>query len=255
MNEKSENRKALPKFFLTLLIAGLVGGFIGFFVGLGDRRGLGSAVVAQAARILQIVTPWAIPAATAVTMGSNFFLYRSAKRCCAAWSGGDEDDAAEVVDRRLNWILLLSSVQILLDLFFFSAAVCYELPGMLYHVAAFLLSGGLTIFAQQKVVDLTRRMNPEKKGSVYDTKFQKKWLASCDEAERQQIGQAAFHAYSLTSRACIFIWAALLVMNIAFGFGIMPSFVAVVIAAVLQVSYMLECIRMENTPHGPGWRR
>ena len=33
MHEKSENRKALPKFFLTLLIAGLVGGFIGFFVG------------------------------------------------------------------------------------------------------------------------------------------------------------------------------------------------------------------------------
>ena len=97
-------------------------------------------------------------------------------------------------------------------------------------------------------------MNPEKKCSVYDSKFQNKWLASCDEAERQQIGQAAFHAYSLTSRACIFIWAALLVMNIAFGFGIMPSFVAVVIAAVLQVSYMLECIRMENTPHGPGWR-
>ncbi len=254
MHEKSENRKALPKFFLTLLIAGLVGGFIGFFVGLGDGLGLGSAVAAQATRILQIVTPWAIPAATAVTMGSNFLLYRSAKRCCAAWNGGDEDDAAETADRRLNWVLLLSAVQILLDLFFFSAAVCYELPGMLYLVAAFLISAGLSIFAQQKAVDLTRRMNPEKKGSVYDTKFQKKWLASCDEAERQQIGQAAFHAYSLTSRACIFIWAALLVMNMAFGFGIMPSFVVVLIAAVLQISYTMECTRLSRTTGGPGWR-
>ena len=50
----------------------------------------------------------------------------------------------------------------------------------------FILTGS-TIF-QQKLVDTTKRLNPEKHGSVYDTKFHEKWLASCDEAERAVIG-------------------------------------------------------------------
>ena len=39
---------------------------------------------------------------------------------------------------------------------------------------------------------LTRRINPEKQGSVYDTKFFEKWVDSCDESEQRQMGQAAF---------------------------------------------------------------
>ena len=36
--KRSENRKALPKFLLTLLIAGVIGGFIGALIGQLDRQ-------------------------------------------------------------------------------------------------------------------------------------------------------------------------------------------------------------------------
>ncbi len=252
MNVKSENRKALPKFLLLLLIAGLVGGAIGFVVGLTDVFGLDSAAASAGINAaLRAVTPWAIPVTTVLTLGSGFLLYRSAKRLCDAWDGGDETDATQIIDQRLNWVLLLSAIQTLLTLFFFSAASYYEVSGMMYHVGVFLLSIGLSIFAQQKAVDLTRRMNPEKKGSVYDKHFQKKWLESCDEAERQQLGQAAFHAYSLTSRILVFLWAALMILNMIFGFGMMPSFVVLLVQAVMQVSYTMECIRISKKAGGP----
>ena len=35
-------------------------------------------------------------------------------------------------------------------------------------------------------------MNPEKTASVYDMKFQKKWLETCDEAEKIIVGKCAF---------------------------------------------------------------
>lgn len=255
MKEKSENRKALPKFLLTLLIAGFIGGIVGGIIGISDVFGLNTAsIAAKANQLIQTITPWAIPATSVVTMGSSFLLYRSAKKQFAAWDGENEDEASEGADSRLQWVLLLSCLQLLVGLFFFASASYYELTGILYHAAVFLVSMGFVLFAQQKVIDLTRQMNPEKKGSVYDMKFQEKWLGSCDEAERQQIGQAAFHAYALTSKVCLWMWLMLMLLNMMFGFGMMPVFVALVVWGVLQVSYTLECIRMSKKTDGPMWR-
>ena len=47
MNEKSENRKALPKFTLSLLGSLLVGGVIGFAIGLSRAMGLDTAALAE----------------------------------------------------------------------------------------------------------------------------------------------------------------------------------------------------------------
>jgi len=42
-------------------------------------------------------------------------------------------------------------------------------------------------------------MNPEKTASVYDMKFQKKWLETCDEAEKIIVGKCAFKAFNITN--------------------------------------------------------
>ena len=36
----------------------------------------------------------------------------------------------------------------------------------------------VTVIAQNRIVNFTKEINPEKKGSVYDLKFQKTWIAS-----------------------------------------------------------------------------
>ena len=100
-------------------------------------------------------------------------------------------DAAE---EKLNWVLLLTTVQMALNFFFFAVGNRYIPIGnmaLLVNVAVFLVVMAVITVLQQKVVDQTRRLNPEKQGSVYDRKFKEKWLASCDEAEQRQIGQAA----------------------------------------------------------------
>ena len=70
MNEKSENRKALPKFTLSLLGSLLVGGVIGFAIGLSRAMGLDTAALAEGlGAILAAVTPWGIPVTSALTLG------------------------------------------------------------------------------------------------------------------------------------------------------------------------------------------
>lgn len=242
--EKSENRKALPKFFLIILGSLVLGGVLGFFV--GCSRFLDTeALAVRLEGVLRAILPWGIPVTTVVTMGSCFFLYRAAAKRAAAWDGGDEDASSEAAETLLSWALLLSAVQLLIDLFFMTAIGTQPAEaGVLGMIGVFLLSCALVIFAQQKVVDLERRMNPEKRGSVYDVKFQKKWLDSCDESERRQIGEASRTAYTVTSRVCLGIWLVLTILGMVFDLGLLPVFVVLLVWGTLQVSYTLTCIRL-----------
>lgn len=247
--EKSENRKALPKFALTMILSLLGGGVLGFVIGLVRVFGLDDPGFAhRLEEALCAAVTWGIPVTSVLTLGGCLLLYRSAAKKFAVWNGGDEDETAESIDILLSWVLLLSAVQLLLNLFFFAAAAAYCLDGggVLGIVALFLLSCGCTIFAQQKAVDLLRRMNPEKHGSVYDLKFQKKWYNSMDESERQQTGQACYRAYMVTNRLCLVLWLVLVLLSMVFEMSILPVFTLILVWGVMQVTYTLECIRLSK---------
>ena len=242
--ERSENRRARPRLLLIMLGAAVGGGIIGFFTGISANIGLGDRLTVWMDVLMTAIAPWAIPATTAVTMGAALLLYAAARRQYLGWDGEDEDPMDQA-EEKLSWVLLLTGLQMALSMFFFAAAVQYLSSGaILAVVAEFLVSCGLVIFAQQKAVDLTKRMNPEKHGSVYDTKFHQKWMDSCDEAERQQIGQASYHAFRIAGSACVWIWVVLIVLDFTFDIGILPAFVAMLLWGILQMSYALECIRL-----------
>ena len=95
-------------------------------------------------------------------------------------------------------------------------------------------------------MDLTKEINPEKRGSVYDMKFQERWLESCDEAERRQIGQASYKAYTTLNKFCPYCWIVLFLGNMVFHYGFLPSSVVLLVWAVLTVSYTREAIRLSR---------
>lgn len=242
---KKDNRKALPKYLLILLAAAIFGGFMGFAAGWVGHDNISEVIAAAVADGLTAAAPWALLVTSVVSLGLILWLYRSAKALFTGWDGED-DDTMDRADEKLNWALLLTAAQLVLDMFFFAVAESGGSPlGGIVGVLFFIVSAFTLVFAQQKIVDLTRRMNPEKKGSVYDVKFKKKWFESCDEAEQKQIGQAAYKAFNVVSTACPILWAALLLLSYAFNFDLlMPVFVVCLLWLLLQVSYCLECIRL-----------
>ena len=242
---KRDNRKALPKYLLILFVAAIFGGVLGFAAGWMGHDSLSEAVAAAVSGFLALVAPWAIPITSAVSLAVILWMYRGAKGLLTGWDG--EDDA--VMDRaeeKLNWALLLATAQMILDMFFFAVAETYSGPaGGLVSVLTFLVSVFLLVFAQQKAVDLTRKMNPEKRGSVYDVHFKKKWFQSCDEAEQKQIGQAAYKAFNVVNTACPIAWMVLLLLSFAFNLSILlPAFLVCLLWLLLTVTYCLECIRL-----------
>lgn len=241
---KKDNRKALPKYLLILLVSGIGGGVLGFAAGWLGHDNLSETIVTAVTGGLTTGAPWALLGTSVVSMAVILGLYRSAKALFTAWDG-EEEETMDRAEEKLNWALMVTSVQMVLDMFFFAAAVIGQDMAALWSILFFVVSIFLLVFVQQKIVDLTRQMNPEKKGSVYDTKFKKKWLASCDEAERNQIGQAAYKAFNTANTACPILWLVLVLMGYAFNFSILlPSFMVCLLWLVLNVSYCLEAIHL-----------
>ena len=242
---KRDNRKALPKYLLILFVAAIFGGILGFAAGWVGHDNLSEVISTAVADGLIAAAPWALLVTSVVSLALILGLYRSAKALFTGWDGED-DDAMDRADEKLNWALLIAAAQLVLDMFFFGVAENGGSPlGGIVGFVSFIVSVFLLVFAQQKLVDLTRKMNPEKQGSIYDTKFRKKWFESCDEAERNQIGQAAYKAYNVVSTACPILWGVLLLLSYAFNFSLlMPTFIVCFIWLLLQVSYCLEAIRL-----------
>ena len=240
---KRDNRRALPKYLLTILLYGLLGGVLGFFTGVAGAAGVAETVRQALDRLLAVCAPWGIVASAVILLGAGWYLYAAAKRRFTAWDGEDEDTMDDV-ERQLSWALLLTGLMIVLDFFFFAASIIYE--RFLQDLILFLASVVVLVVLQQKIVDLERRINPEKRGSVYDMKFQKTWMDSCDEAERAQIGQACYTAYRMGNKVCVFLWVALLILNFVFDFGLLPIAAVLVVWGVMQTAYALECIRLSK---------
>ena len=241
---QKDNRKALPKYLLILFVAAIFGGVLGFAAGWVGHDNLSEVIATAVTDGLTTAAPWGLLATSVVSLALILWLYRGAKALYTGWDG-EEDDVMDRADEQLNWALLLTAAQLVLDMFFFAAALSAPNMTALWSALFFVVSVFVLVFAQQKLVDLTRKMNPEKQGSIYDTKFRKKWIESCDEAEQKQIGQAAYKAYNVVSAVCPILWAALLMLSYAFHFELlMPTFILCLLWLLLQVSYCLECIRL-----------
>lgn len=247
---KSDNRKALPKFVITILLAALGGGILGFGAGIINAGSISDSVRSVLNTALTAAAPWGIPVTSVIFLGAGWMLYGQAKRIHKAWDG-EEEETIDIAEQKLSWALLMSAITLLWDFFFLAVVVIYAddltgPTGSLTSIVVFLVSVAVAAVLQQKVVDLEKRINPEKQGSVYDVKFQKKWMDSCDESEQRQIGQACYRAFRAATQVCMWTWVVLMILHYAFGTGLLPVVVVLVVLAVLQITYTLECIRLQE---------
>lgn len=123
-SETSPNRKAFPKFLKWLLISAVFGFCVGIASGILDDLDVGVWLTDGLIRLLTVIAPWGIPISSVVLLGNCLWHYRSAKSLFDRWDGED-DSAPEEADRKLNVVLLCSTLALILDFFFLAVSVVY----------------------------------------------------------------------------------------------------------------------------------
>ena len=68
-NVRRDNRRALPKYLLTILLFGLLGGVLGFFTGVAGAAGVAETVRQALDRVLAVCAPWGIVGSAVVLLG------------------------------------------------------------------------------------------------------------------------------------------------------------------------------------------
>ena len=142
------------------MLGGLSGAVGYFWEGHDD---LGGTI----AHLLGVASPWALALCAAVLLGLGLYQYRKAKTAFRSWDGEDED-VMQQAEERLSRTLLLDSLTVIVSFFFFNAGT-EKLPqgsdgNTVLLLVVCLAVIALAILLQQKTVDLTKKMNPEKRG-------------------------------------------------------------------------------------------
>lgn len=240
------SRGVYIKFTLIMIASALTGALISIFL-LGREDGL-MQLAQQAGNCLTQAGPWLL-AAGLVPCAVAHGLYRSALK--AAARADEDDDAFETANRRLSlsmafsavvmpWMMLticlaLPSVDVLAN----NAFVVAVVPLLLVEIA---WSYGL----QAVVVRAMQRLAPEKRGNVFDLRFQKDWYSSCDEAERQRIGECGYHTYLTMTKIYPFTLLAALLAIMYGGASVLWAVVLGGLWLTQTLSYLLRAYKLEH---------
>lgn len=242
------DKKALRKLLLMTGSCAVIG-FLGGLAGAGMAEQLGD-FGAKIVGALAVAAPYSNLALTTAVWGICACLVRKGRSVYRNWNGEDED-VIEAVEKMLSRAFGITNVNQILGMFFFGTGICgldfgssFGSSGMISGAAVFL--GFLYMLVvnavlQGKIVNFTKEINPEKRGSVYDIKFQKIWMDSCDEMEKSQIYQAGFAAMQTTIYTCMGLWIFCMFGMMLWDFGILPMTMVIFIWVVLTIKYQIVC--------------
>ena len=245
------NRRALPKFILLLGVAMIVGGACGYLSGSFRLDLLAGGIKRVGAFFAAHIAPW-LMAATAILLPAVCVpFYRSARKLLGAWDGEDES-LSDAIDRKLSAAIWISSASLVFAYFLIAASYSggfatfdsrRDMLALCAAIAGFFAVLIEAILIQQKCVDAARQINPEKKASIYDMRFQQKWMEDCDEAERLIIGKCAYKAYSATNTVCTVLAIVLAIGALVFEIGFLPSLMVCLVWIVNLSVYCREALR------------
>lgn len=246
---KNEDKRAVGKLIVIGAVSMVGGGILGFcgtfFMKQMLKQGISlTEALEQAKPAVSYYSACVLILYTIIVTAVSAFRILTHTKQLKNWDGEDEE-ACESLDKKLNKDLLLTNLLMLGEFFLFGMAVA-DLQGsvkehvlLLVFMLIFYFSGMIvTIVLQQKIVNGYKAVNPEKKGSIYDMKFQDKWFQSCDEGERAAIGMAAKKALDAVSKVCLLLEILLIICNALFSVGIMAHIIVIIIWSVANISYV-----------------
>ena len=247
---KEANRKALPKFMLIMVISLLVGGTIGFCAAKYGLNTLAGGMKSAGAFFGTNIAPWLMLMTAIIMPAFCVPIYRSAKKLLCSWDGENEE-ISDAIDKKLSIIIWITSAALILSFFLIAASYsggseAFEnenrMVSFFVGIVSFFAIMMEAVIIQQRGIDAAQKTNPEKTASFYDTKFQRKWMDSCDEAEKIMIGKCALKAYAATNTICLVLSIMLAVCALIFGTGFLPSLVVCLIWIVNQSVYFREAL-------------
>lgn len=248
MKPKTEKKNAwvYVKFAIIIVVSGIFGAVCSMAIGAGFENftNLG-AVLSQSLYGAGVPLLGGGLLLAAAATG----LYLAAKKPMAR---ADEDDAAY---EKANRLLCLSMILTTLGFpwFMLTMGLAFGQAIQEHAIDTTGLGLGLLIIElvwfsalQAIVVGATKKLYPEKQGNVFDTKFQKDWYASCDEAEQKTIGDCSYFTFRIMNILYPIVMVALFMVGSTWTISALWFVLLGGLWLVQTLAYQLRCYWLQH---------
>lgn len=250
--KKSSVKRSLLKMLAGACVGAILGGFLGFahFVLPIET----SATIGEQLRssIHPIIFPGLVIITFISVISQESYFARLKKICFKLKDADDEEfDLLDYEEEQSGAILqtinTLSQVFCIVLLSFgysfdYLSQSIVALGSCLVFLICFFYDG----FIQTRYIKLLQNVHLEKQGDASSFNFQKQWLASCDEAEKEVIYQSAYEAFSLTNKLIPFLLLLTMLGHLFLQTGIMAIIVVGIIYLTQSLIYYRSCVRLKK---------
>lgn len=215
----SKTKQSNPRrqFFITLLLCALLGA-VGGFVTAGSTPQL-SSISQWLNAFLQKTSFWFLLAGF-VPLAITNLLYL---HCRSLKDAALQDEAFyDLLSHRLNVAISMTTLCMIWILSFSAMAFpallsSHQLLAAIIGVIALTVQLAWDTALQQSCIRLNSLLAPEKPNNCLDNNFQKKFYQSCDEQERQQIGECAYTTFRFMSMIYPVVLVLLMMLSMMSG--------------------------------------
>ena len=254
------NKKSKVTFIIIMVISFAVGGFGGFFGAKakdffkGDLANIGEWISEKLPIFQAYVMPCLLLAFTAICTILGVMWLSKAKKLIAIWDGEDEEHIS-IADKYLSNTsgissILIITIQIIFGFATYQLLELFEKVGNVYMtiITIVLYFGGMiiSIMLQSATVKAIKKYAPEKKGNVYDMKFQNVWYESCDEAERHLVGEASYQTFRFMNGAFSTTLTITIIVGMFIPIGYLCTFFVGLLWLMTSCYYIHVCKKLEQ---------
>lgn len=120
------------------------------------------------------------------------------------------------------------------------------MPMTIVSEVVFVVSMILYCAIEKLVIDEEKKLNPEKKGNIFDINFRRDWEKSSDEAELIAIAKSSKKGFMAGIKVGFVMWMLMFVSMFAFDTGVMPIVAVGLVLIVMYVAYCREFVRLQK---------
>lgn len=259
MKNKKVNDKKIYMIFIIVMVALFGAGYlIGSFVAKLEKSYSLEEIMATIKETLAVIIPPLFVVLAVAFLIAVFTSYNSCKRMYRKLQDDPDDELWDVLENKMNVPMILANVMQIANVFFIGCILSIvefapygkedglQKAILIMDVILFVLLLVTELLISKGVVDMEKKLNPEKQGNVFDFKFNEVWFSSCDEAQKMITYQAAYQAFKGTNTTCVILCFLSLIGVVLFQTGIYPMLCICAIWLVNNLSYMLRAAKLEK---------
>lgn len=249
-----EKRQISPYLRITLytVLASMVGGLLGLGIAFGSAgiEGAGSVVVLGMKDYFPVILGFLFAGGLVTCSVGYVTLKRQVDM-------QRENDKVQREDEELSYRIVrtysvfssISGVLVVMNFCVWSAGMSLNQTYVEQNIPAFVLFLGVCVvgvMSSFSSVKLLQQSDPSKKGDPSMFSFDKQWMGSCDEAERQILYQAGYRTMTAMQHAIGIAVVLAVIGAMMFETGVMAIFLTCILWIVLNVLKSVNFLRLQK---------